>query len=103
MVMNLVDVLPFIRSHAQSYVANNPDKIANIDILQEECAELIQALSKYKRGGENNRKLELGVIEEITHVLISIHAVSNFFEDVTVLDTDDEVHRKDILLHKEEQ
>lgn len=40
-----------------------------IDILQEECAELIQALSKLKRAKEHGLD---HVIEEMTHVLISI-------------------------------
>lgn len=44
------------------------DENEHIDILQEECAELIQALSKLKRGKD-------GAIEhvctEMTHVMIS--------------------------------
>ena len=41
---------------------------SQIDILQEECAELIQALSKLKRGKENAIE---SVKEEMTHVMIS--------------------------------
>lgn len=45
-----------------------------IDILQEECAELIQALSKLKRGKECAK---INVIEEMTHVMISINVVAD--------------------------
>lgn len=44
-----------------------------IDLLQEECAELIQALSKLKRG---KKCAKVGVVEEMTHVLISINVVA---------------------------
>ena len=57
------------------------DDNTHIDILQEECAELIQALSKLKR----NKKNAMGnVHEEITHVLLSaaifceLHGINNF-------------------------
>ena len=49
-------------------------ELDQVDLLQEECAELIQALSKLKRGKECAK---LGVIEEMTHVLISIEVVSD--------------------------
>lgn len=39
-----------------------------LDILQEECSALIQAISKYRRGKPNAREK---IIEEMTHVLIS--------------------------------
>lgn len=50
-----------------------------IDILQEECAELIQALSKYKRADYVKPKgnVRENLIEEISHVLISIDVVSS--------------------------
>lgn len=39
-----------------------------LDILQEGCAELIQAISKYRRGKPNAREK---IIEEMAHVVIS--------------------------------
>lgn len=44
------------------------DPQKQLDILQEECSELIQAISKYRRGKPNARGK---IIEEMTHVLIS--------------------------------
>lgn len=44
------------------------DPQKQLDILQEECSELIQAISKYRRGKPNAREK---IIEEMTHVLIS--------------------------------
>ena len=44
-----------------------------LDILQEECAELIQAISKYKRVSDPNDYVvcRSKIIEEMTHVAIS--------------------------------
>ena len=44
-----------------------------LDILQEECAELIQAISKYKRVSDSNDYVvcRSKIIEEMTHVAIS--------------------------------
>lgn len=47
-------------------LGDDPQK--QLDILQEECSELIQAISKYRRGKPNAREK---IIEEMTHVLIS--------------------------------
>lgn len=44
----------------------------NLSILQEECAELIQAISKYNRGLDENG---YGVLEEFADVLVTIYAV----------------------------
>lgn len=53
------------------------DKESQSDILQEECAELIQALSKCKRKGiEKSRK---NLIEEISHVIISLNMVCEIY------------------------
>ena len=44
----------------------------HLDILQEECAELIQAISKYKRSDLGDYGVCRGkIIEEMTHVAIS--------------------------------
>lgn len=40
---------------------------SQLDILQEECAELVQAVSKYRRGGSN-----LLVLEELADVEIMV-------------------------------
>lgn len=45
-----------------------------LDILQEECAELIQAVSKYKRYGKED-----GLFEEMADVLIMIEQMQIFF------------------------
>ena len=61
---------------------NNDDKImkiadhycmeSQIDILQEECAELVQAVSKYKRGGD---KPISNMLEEMADVSIMIEQI----------------------------
>lgn len=61
---------------------NNDDKImkiadhygmeSQIDILQEECAELVQAVSKYKRGGDNPISK---ILEEMADVSIMIEQI----------------------------
>ena len=50
----------------------------NLSILQEECAELIQAISKYNRGLDEN---SYGVLEELAYVFVTACAleVSEFF------------------------
>lgn len=61
-----------------------------LDILQEECAELIKACSKVKRGKEN--ALE-NLKEELTHVAISSAVVSNIL-GITQEDIQKEVDKK---------
>jgi len=51
-------------------IANYYGKESQLDILQEECAELVQAISKYRRGG--SFKLTL---EEIADVEIMIEQI----------------------------
>lgn len=60
---------------------NNDEKImkiadhygeSQIDILQEECAELIQAVSKFRRGGDNPISK---MLEEMANVTIMIQQV----------------------------
>ena len=43
---------------------------SQLDILQEECAELVQAVSKYRRGGSN-----LLVLEELADVEIMVEKI----------------------------
>lgn len=49
------------------------------DILQEECAELIQACSKAKRGYPDSKER---LIEEIAHVLVSSLVVARIYDIV---------------------
>lgn len=73
-----------------------------IDILQEECAELIKALSKYKR--EENYPVNVtnlksyketrnNLIEEMSHVLISIDVVSSIL-NIDEYEIQDEINKK---------
>jgi NTP pyrophosphatase (non-canonical NTP hydrolase) len=61
---------------------NNDDKLrkiadhygmeSEIDIMQEECAELVQAVSKYKRGKDDDFS---HLLEEMADVMIMIEQV----------------------------
>lgn len=65
-------------------------KMEDLDLLQEECAELIQAASKVKREEKNAiNKL----IEEMTHVLYMIEKTSTNW-GITQSDIDSEVKKK---------
>lgn len=66
-----------------------------MDILQEECAELIKALSKYKRENysKSNEETRSNLIEEMSHVLISIDVVSSILE-ISVSEIQDEITKK---------
>lgn len=61
-----------------------------VDILEEECAELIQACSKAKRGYPDTRKR---LTEEIAHVLISSAVVARIY-DIDSSDILDEINKK---------
>lgn len=65
-------------NHIDQYLEKFGDGLDQIDILQEECAELIKALSKYKRslGHFTNVDPIENVIEEMTHVAISSEIVA---------------------------
>lgn len=67
-----------------------PEEVIKLDVLQEECAELIQALSKLKRG-------ESGALdkvkEEMAHVLISSAVVARTF-GITEADMEKEANKK---------
>lgn len=67
------------KEHIDQYIdLFGDDAIKQIDILQEECAELIQALSKYKRGFGHFTHTDPidNVVEELTHVAISSEIVA---------------------------
>lgn len=57
-------------------IADYYGKESQLDILQEECAELVQAISKYRRGG--SFKLTL---EEIADVEIMIEQIKYLNSD----------------------
>ncbi len=53
-------------------IAKSRSKNENLGLLQEECAELIQAISKYNRGLDENG---YGVLEELADVLIMMYII----------------------------
>lgn len=81
-------------SNYDYYVGEKKDKqeaISNqLGILQEECAELIQAISKYKRGKDKAYEM---LKEEITHVAISISMVTCAL-GITNADIKEELNKK---------
>lgn len=64
-------------------------KDGQIDILQEECAELIQACSKVKRGKNNRDNLK----EEMAHVSISLAVVAKIY-GISEFEIIEEVNKK---------
>lgn len=72
-----------------------------IDILQEECAELIKALSKYKRENypdnmtdfKSDSETRNSVIEEMSHVLISMDVVATIVK-ISESDIQNEINKK---------
>lgn len=85
--------------HVDQYIKIFKNKDVQLDILQEECSELIKAISKYKRsimspGVGNCVKEPLdGIIEELTHVAISSEIVARIL-DITEEDIQKEVDKK---------
>lgn len=82
--------------HVDQYIemfGKNP--LEQMDILQEECAELIKALSKYKRSLRHYTVANPidNVIEEMTHVAISSEIVARLLQ-ITPEDIQKEVNRK---------
>ena len=69
--VGIVNISP---EHIDKYMENyGTGEYTQLDILQEECAELIQAISKYKRSSDcSDYDVCRGkIIEEMTHVAIS--------------------------------
>ena len=52
-----------------------------LDILQEECAELIQAVCKFKRGNYNEYTIPLSLIEELADVEIMLNQMEYLLDD----------------------
>lgn len=82
------------KCHVDKYL-DNVNPATQIDILQEECAELIQALSKFKR--RESKDTMPSIVEEMTHVLISISAVAAIL-GISEDDIYQEIKRKNDLL-----
>ena len=83
-------------SHIDQYVEIfGKDTIKQMDILQEECAELIKALSKYKRSLGHYTTVDPidNIIEEITHVAISSEIVARLLS-ITPDDIQKEINKK---------
>ena len=83
-------------SHIDQYVEIfGKDTIKQMDVLQEECAELIKALSKYKRSLSHYTTVDPidNIIEEITHVAISSEIVARFLS-ITPEDIQKEINKK---------
>lgn len=69
--VGMVNISP---EHIDKYMqVYDVGEYTHLDILQEECAELIQAISKYKRSSDcSDYAVCRGkIIEEMTHVAIS--------------------------------
>lgn len=71
-----------------------------LDILQEECAELIKAISKYKRsiGHDTTEDPIDNIVEEMTHVAISSEVVARLL-DIKPEDIQREIDRKATKFH----
>lgn len=66
-------------------IAKSRSKSENLGLLQEECAELIQAVSKYNRGLDENG---YGILEELADVLITTYIIQ-----LTEMFTDEQIDR----------
>ena len=66
-------IIDIPKDHIDKYIKAYGKEFNQLDILQEECAELIQAISKLKRGKTDTdiHLAVMSIIEEITHVAIS--------------------------------
>lgn len=83
------------------FALNNFPADLQIDILQEECAELIKALSKFKRENypdnmtdfKSDSETRNNVIEEMSHVLISMDIVASIVK-ISERDIQTEINKK---------
>ena len=83
-------------THIDQYVEIfGKNTLDHMDILQEECAELIKAISKYKRSLGHYTAVDPidNVIEEITHVAISSEIVARLLS-ITPDDIQKEINKK---------
>lgn len=82
-------------------VVDSCSLIAQIDIVQEECAELIVALSKYKRAmgvgykqNKDRKQVRHNVLKEIAHVTNAMNSLM-YKEGYTMDDLVDEINLSD--------
>lgn len=80
------------KNHVLKYM-RTVEASMSMTILQEECGELIQAISKFFR---THGKVDT-IKEELTHVLISIYCVM-INHGITIDDIMEEIRRKDAQL-----
>lgn len=86
-------------SHVRKYLEIFGEDELQLDILQEECAELIQAISKYKRNlkkqgiGNTRTDPKQNIVEELTHVAISSEIAAKIL-GISKEDIQKEVQRK---------
>lgn len=74
--LNLITEQEAIENIAQYYGLK-----PQLDILQEECAELIQAASKFKRGNYDEYTIPSSLIEELADVEIMLNQIEYLLGD----------------------
>lgn len=85
--------------HVDQYIKIFKDKDIQLDILQEECSELIKAILKYKRSivcpevGNCIKDPIANIAEELTHVAISSEIVAKIL-GITEEDIQRELDKK---------
>lgn len=75
---------------------------SQLDIAAEECAELIQAIMKYKRYGETKENIKSNLIEEIADVKIMIDQLYMIFDDFDEITDCEKMKIKRLSLMMEE-
>ncbi len=88
--LNVTENALYINDNFLKAIYKMNDAGTQVSILQEECAELIQAISKLRRGKENAMDM---VKEEIAHVAMSSLLAVNIL-GITQKDIDNEINRK---------
>lgn len=63
-------------------IANHYGLEPQLNVLQEECAELIQSISKYRRDGIKLDSIPSGVLYEIADVEIMLEQIRILFGDL---------------------
>ena len=95
-----VGVLNISPEHIDKYMqVYDVGEYTHLDILQEECAELIQAISKYKRPSDGSDYVVCRgkIIEEMTHVAISSEICCRLL-CIDRGENEKEVKRKDVQI-----
>lgn len=90
--------------HVQKYLNHLQFQLSQLQVCEEECSELIKAISKYIRitqgttdlTREEVRKM---IVEETVHVAICCHMLQAMF-DISQEEIDEEVVKKEQLFEK---